>query len=158
MLVSCQNDLWSLFKSCKEDYILERWIVKLCKTCIIDGKGYINKKGSLTKNLRCNSASLNIFYELNSILTLRLAKLSNLEFLKNLCCRENARVNDTRNGECSSNDGANCRQKVVERWPALMIPHCYRVQVILEPQSWDDSSSMTKWNVAPVSVSVLISY
>jgi hypothetical protein len=85
-----------------------------------------------------------------------LAQLSQFEFFEDFQARIDARVNNSRHCESPSDNCADSGEKMIQRWPRLMIFDCNRIEVIAEPNGWNDSSSVAKTDITPVGIGVLV--
>ena len=60
----------------------------------------------------------------------QLVQLAELELLEDLGGAKDAGVDDAGDSECSTDDGADGCEEVVERRSLLVVPNSYRVQVV----------------------------
>ena len=105
----------------------------------------------------CLEKCLKSYHNDDVILLTGLAQLSKLKFLKDFHWGENHWIDDSSNSKSATNDGTNSGEEVIHRGSGFVVFHGNWIQVISKPNGRNDTTSVTKRDIAPEGVSVLIS-
>lgn len=87
-----------------------------------------------------------------------LAEFSHLKFLEDFSGGEKDGVDDSDHSECSTDNGANICEETVKRLSSSMVSHSNWVEIVLEPDGWNDAASHRHCNITLVGICILVSH